>query len=67
VAGPTACTGSLGGPIDVNDLMKSLNAVRVVNCDQVQLRIVGLSLAGWDVIASAAMAIYAGFAARLKR
>ncbi len=65
--GPTACTGSLSGPVDANDLMKSLNAVRVVNCDEVQLRILGLSLAGWDVIASAAMAVYSGFAARLAR
>ena len=65
--GPTACTGSLSGPVDVNDLMKSLNAARVVNCDEVQLRILGLSLAGWDVIASAAMAIYAALAARLAR
>jgi disulfide bond formation protein DsbB len=65
--GPTACTGSLSGPVDANDLMKSLNSVRVVNCDVVQLRILGLSLAGWDVIASAAMAIYAGIAARLGR
>ena len=66
-AGPTACTGSLSGPVDANDLMKSLNAVHVATCDEVQLRILGLSLAGWDVIASAAMAIYAGFAARLGR
>ena len=27
--GPTACTGGLTGPVDVNDLMKSLNSVRV--------------------------------------
>ena len=26
-AGPTACTGSLSGPVDANDLMKSLNGV----------------------------------------
>ncbi len=65
--GPTACTGSLGGPVDVNDLMKSLNSARVVNCDEVQLRILGLSFAGWDVVASAAMAIYAALAAALKR
>ena len=46
---------------------KALNSVRVVNCDEVQLRILGLSLAGWDVVASAALAIYAGLAARLVR
>jgi disulfide bond formation protein DsbB len=65
--GPTACAGSLSRPVDVNDLMKSLNAARVISCDEVQLRILGLSLAGWDVVASAAMAIYAGLAARLAR
>src|SRR5271157_5377127 len=63
--GPTACTGSLTGPIDVKDLMKALNSTRVVNCDEVQLRILGLSLAGWDVVASLALAIYAALAARL--
>jgi len=31
------------------------------------LRIAGLSLAGWDVAASAALAIYAALAARLER
>ena len=65
--GPTACTGMLSGPVDVNDLMKSLNSVRVVNCDEVQLPILGLSLAGWDAVMSAALAIYAAFAVRLAR
>jgi disulfide bond formation protein DsbB len=64
-AGPTACTGSLAGSLDVNDLMKSLDSVKVVRCDEVQLRIAGLSLAGWNVLASAALAVYAAFAARL--
>jgi disulfide bond formation protein DsbB len=62
--GPTACTGGVGS-LDVNDLVKSLDSVRVVRCDEVQLRIAGLSLAGWNVIASAALAVYAAAAARL--
>ena len=65
--GPTACTGALKGAIDVNDLMKSLNSERVVSCDVVQLRILGLSLAGWDAVISAALAAYAADAARLKK
>ncbi len=65
--GPTACTGSLSAPVDVNDLMKSLNSARVVRCDEVQLRILGLSFAGWDVVVSAAIALYAALAARLAR
>jgi disulfide bond formation protein DsbB len=65
--GPTACTGALTGNIDVNDLAKALDSVRVVSCDEVQLRILGLSLAGWDVVASLALAVYAALAARLDR
>jgi len=64
-AGPTACTGGLIGSIDANDLMKALDSVKVVRCDEVQLRIVGLSLAGWNVLASAGLAVYAALAARL--
>jgi disulfide bond formation protein DsbB len=62
-AGPTACTGA--GSFDVNDLVKALDAVKVVRCDEVQLRIAGLSLAGWNVVASAVLAAYAAVAARL--
>jgi disulfide bond formation protein DsbB len=62
--GPTACTGGPGS-LDVNDLVKALDSVKVVRCDEVQLRIAGLSLAGWNVLASAVLATYAAFAARL--
>jgi disulfide bond formation protein DsbB len=63
--GPTACTGDLTGSLNVNDLVNSLNSVKVVRCDEVQLRIAGLSLAGWNVVASAVLAAYAAVAARL--
>jgi disulfide bond formation protein DsbB len=63
-AGPTACAGGLTGSIDANDLMKALDSVKVVRCDEVQLRIAGLSLAGWNVLASAGLAVYAALAAR---
>jgi disulfide bond formation protein DsbB len=64
-AGPSACTGSLTGSLDVNNLVETLNSVKVVRCDEVQLRIAGLSLAGWNVVASAVLAVYAAIAARL--
>jgi disulfide bond formation protein DsbB len=63
--GPTACTGGLTGSLNVNDLVNTLNAVKVVRCDEVQLRIAGLSLAGWNVAASAVLTVYAALAARL--
>jgi disulfide bond formation protein DsbB len=64
-AGPTACTGGLTRSLDVNDLVRSLDSVKVVRCDEVQLRIAGLSLAGWNVLASGALAVYAALAGRL--
>jgi disulfide bond formation protein DsbB len=63
--GPTACTGGVGS-LDVNDLVNALNSVKVVRCDEVQLRIAGLSLAGWNVLASALLAAYAALAARFR-
>jgi disulfide bond formation protein DsbB len=63
--GPTACTGGSTGSLNVNDLVNALNSVKVVRCDEVQLRIAGLSLAGWNVVASAVLAVYAALAARL--
>ena len=63
-AGPTACTGGVGS-LDVNDLVNSLDSVKVVRCDEVQLRIAGLSLAGWNVVVSVVLAAYAALAARL--
>ena len=63
--GPTACTGALTGSLNVNDLVSALNSTKVVRCDEVQLRIAGLSLAGWNVVASAVLAAYAALAARL--
>ncbi len=62
--GPTACTGGPGS-LDVSNLVNTLNSVKVVRCDEVQLRIAGLSLAGWNVVASAVLAAYAVLAARL--
>jgi disulfide bond formation protein DsbB len=64
-AGPTACTGGLTGSLNVNDLVSTLNSEKVVRCDEVQLRIAGLSLAAWNVAASAVLAAYAALAARL--
>jgi disulfide bond formation protein DsbB len=57
--GPSGCTGVVAGPPSAADLMKELQNAKVVACDEVQLRILGLSLAGWNVIISAALAAFA--------
>jgi|tagenome__1003787_1003787.scaffolds.fasta_scaffold19709873_2 disulfide bond formation protein DsbB len=61
--GPADCTGTLERAGSMNDFMKQLQTTRVVRCDAVAIRILGLSLAGWNAVISAAMAIVAGLAA----
>ena len=51
--GPTACTGT-GGGISFDDL-SNINATRVVPCDAVQFRFLGISLAGYNALVSAAV------------
>ena len=58
--GPTACTGALAGPASVEDLLKQLETIKVVRCDEVGLRVFGFSLANWNVLVSAALALMAG-------
>jgi disulfide bond formation protein DsbB len=47
----------------MTDFMKQLQTTKVVRCDAVAIRILGLSLAGWNAVISAAMALVAGIAA----
>ncbi|TWF50363.1 disulfide bond formation protein B [Neorhizobium alkalisoli] len=59
-AGPSSCTSAGGsGATNAGDLLSSLNAVHGPQCDQAALRILGLSLAGWNVVASVVLAAIA--------
>lgn len=51
--GPTACTGT-GTGVSFNDL-NNINAARVVPCDVVQFRYLGISLAGYNALVSLAI------------
>ena len=57
--GPTACTGSMAGPASAADLLKQLETIKVVRCDEVNLRVFGLSLANWNIFISTALAALA--------
>jgi disulfide bond formation protein DsbB len=54
-------------PIDVADMLKQIQTVQEVRCDDPALRIFGVSLAGWDLVVSAALGLYAALAVTLKR
>jgi disulfide bond formation protein DsbB len=57
--GPTACTGPVGNLGSAGTLLERLDTVKVVRCDEVQWRFLGLSLAGYNVLISLAMAAIA--------
>ena len=59
-AGPTDCgatSGNISG--DVGDLLSDLSRTRPPSCDEAAGRFLGLSFAGWNVIASLALAAIA--------
>jgi disulfide bond formation protein DsbB len=64
--GPTECTGALQRAASVTDFLKQLESVKVVRCDSAALRILGLSLAGWNALISAGLAALAVLGLRAK-
>jgi len=64
-AGPSSCTGfgDVGGS-DASSLLNDLNTIKPPSCDQAAGRFLGISFAGWNVVASvvlAAIALKAAF------
>jgi disulfide bond formation protein DsbB len=57
--GPTDCTGPLVDFSKAGGLLDQLDKVKVVRCDEVQWRFLGLSLAGYNALISALMAAIA--------
>jgi disulfide bond formation protein DsbB len=54
--GPTECTGPVLDLGKAGSLFDNLDKVKVIRCDEVQWRFLGLSLAGYNVLISLAMA-----------
>jgi disulfide bond formation protein DsbB len=66
--GPTDCTGTIGNLGSAGSLLQRLDTVKVIQCDEVQWRFLGLSLAGYNVLISLLMAAIAAWGiVRLQR
>ena len=59
--GPDTCAGAQAVSTAADSLIKELETTRVVRCDEAAIRMLGLSFAGWNVIASL---VIAGLSAR---
>ncbi len=67
-AGPSDCSGPILDLSKAGGLLAQLDTVKVVRCDEVQWRFLGLSFAGYNVLASLALAALCGWGlVRLKR
>lgn len=56
-AGPTACSGGITGD-SIDELRRKLMAAPVVRCDEVAWSLFGISLAGYNVVVSSALAVF---------
>ncbi len=63
-AGPTACTGTGGNAATIDELRKLLMNQQTVRCDAPQWTLFGVSLAGYNLAASLALALIARLAGR---
>ncbi len=54
--GPQDCTGSMTSFGRASDMLAQLNSVHVVRCDEAPWRLFGISLAGYNVLVSLALA-----------
>jgi disulfide bond formation protein DsbB len=59
--GPTECTGPIVNLGSAGNLLERLDTVKVVRCDEVQWKFLGLSLAGYNVLISLLMAAIASW------
>lgn len=58
--GPASCaTAASGLTTDAGSLLGDLSSKKPPSCDDAALRVLGLSFAGWNVLASAALAAFA--------
>jgi len=59
-AGPTTCSTTAGSMTqNAGDLLTELNTIKGPSCTDAALRVLGLSFAGWNVIASLILAAFA--------
>jgi disulfide bond formation protein DsbB len=58
--GPQDCSGPLN-PLASRDLLQQLQDINIVRCDEAPWRFLGLSLAGYNVLISLALAAIAGW------
>ena len=61
------CRVAVGGAATVDDLLRSLSPTPVVPCDEAAIRVLGLSMAGWNALYALAFGVVLTISARSAR
>lgn len=56
-AGPSACSAASSGATTIEDMRRQILGTAPVRCDEVPWSLFGVSLAGWNLLASLIMAV----------
>jgi len=62
--GPQDCSGPINGLGSATNMLKQLQNIRIVRCDEAAWRLFGISLAGYDVLVSLFLALIAAWGAK---
>lgn len=57
--GPSDCGGGAANAADVGGFLRQLESVKIVSCTEAAWRFLGTSLAGWNAVVSAGLALIA--------
>jgi disulfide bond formation protein DsbB len=60
-AGPTDCSGPITSFGSAGNLLKQLQDIKIVRCDEAAWRFLGISLAGYDALVSLFLAAIAAW------
>ena len=61
--GPADCSGPINSLGSASNMLKQLQDIRIVRCDEAAWRFLGISLAGYDVLVSLFLAAVAAWGA----
>ncbi|HEY6858918.1 MAG TPA: disulfide bond formation protein B [Pseudolabrys sp.] len=59
--GPADCSGPINSLGSASNMLKQLDYIRIVRCDEAAWRFLGISLAGYDVLVSLLLAVVAAW------
>jgi disulfide bond formation protein DsbB len=65
--GPQDCSGPINNFGSAGNMLKQLQSIRIVRCDEAAWRLFGVSLAGYDVLVSLFLALVSAWGANAAR